>query len=242
MLFRIGPVEIYSYGAMLALAFLAAMVVATAEARRKGLRAEAMPDFFLAIIILAVVFSRVVYIAFNLTVFTEAPWRVFNLREGGLAIHGGILGGVLAGWWFARRERIPFLVLADTAAPPLALGTAIGRIGCFLNGCCYGVLTTGWWGTLTRYAPGLRHPTQLYESGLSLLLLGLLWHARTRTGRPGRLFFLYLGGYGLVRFAVETVREVEGYFGPVTYAQAFSLVLLAVAAGFWLLARDGHRQ
>ncbi|MEW6524359.1 MAG: prolipoprotein diacylglyceryl transferase [Bacillota bacterium] len=240
VIFRIGPVVFYSYGLMLSLAFLGAMVVATAEGKRRGLRAQSMADFFLAIIVLAVIFSRLVYVAVNWPEFAQTPWQVLNIREGGLAIHGGILGGLIAGWWFTRRERLPYLLVADVAAPAMALGTAIGRAGCFLNGCCYGVLTSGAWGARTRYALGLRHPTQLYELVLSLGLFAFLWSWRRRSGRPGRLFFMYAAGYAAIRFVVEIFREVEGYLGPVSYAQALSLVLLVAAASFLVLTK--HKQ
>lgn len=235
VILRIGPVQLYSYGLMLALALLAGMAVSTAEGKRRGLDGEALSDFFLAAAVVSILSARLLHVALNWNLYAGSPWQVLSLWEGGLSIHGGVAGGVGAGWYFSRRRRLPFLVLADTAAPGLALGTAIGRLGCFLNGCCFGVVTAGWWGTPTRYAPGLRHPTQLYELVLTLGLFALLWSRRLLPMRSGRLFLMYVAGYAGIRLVVEAFREVEGYLGPLTYAQVLSLILLAVAVP--LLAR-----
>lgn len=240
VIFRVGPVQLYSYGLMLALALLAGMAISTAEGKRRGIDGEKLSDFFLATAVVSVLSARLLHVALNWNLYAGSPWQVLSLWEGGLSIHGGVAGGMVAGWWFARRQRVPFLVLADATAPGLALGTAIGRLGCFLNGCCFGVLTAAWWGTRTRYAPGLRHPTQLYEMVLTLGLFAFLWSRRLLPMRSGRLFFMYVAGYAAIRLVVEAFREVEGYLGPLTYAQVLSLVLLVVAVAFLGRTRGQH--
>jgi len=240
VMLRVGPVELYSYGLMLALAFLAGVAVATAESKRRGLHPEELTDLFLVTAVMAVLSARLLHVALSWDLYAGSPWQVLSVWEGGLSIHGGVAGGLVTGWWFARRRHLPYLVLADATAPGLILGTAIGRLGCFLNGCCYGVVTAGWWGTRTRYAPGWRHPTQLYELVLALGLFAFLWSRRRLPVRSGRLFFMYVAGYAGIRLVVEAFREVDGYLGRLTYAQAVSLLLLAVAGAFLVRTRKTH--
>jgi len=115
------------------------------------------------------------------------------------------------------------------------MGHTLGRIGCFTNGCDYGRLTSGTWGTFTSYAPGLRHPSQLYESGLALLLFfGLTWYMRREQRSPGQLFMVYAAGYAVARFVADLFRETEFIAGPLNLAQVISLVVFPVALGAWM--------
>ncbi len=239
---HIGQISVYSYGLMLSIAIIVGTFLAMREAKRVGWEPGLVVDFIALAVLGGLVGSRLVYVALDPGLFLKEPWRVFFLQEGGLSLHGAVLGGVLVGIWFTRKHGIAFWKLADICAPSLALGTAIARIGCFLNGCCYGLPTGGAWGVLTRYAPGLRYPTQLFESALSLVLFFFLWKFRERTRFPGQLFFGYLLGYSLIRFGVEFFRASQAFSAWLTVAQVASLGIAAAALlimGF--LARSSYR-
>jgi phosphatidylglycerol---prolipoprotein diacylglyceryl transferase len=151
----------------------------------------------------------------------------------GLAIHGGLIGGLVGGGIMTVRHRLPFWVMADLYARPLAMGHTLGRIGCFMRGCDYGRLTAGNWGARTMYAAGLRHPSQLYESGLALLLfLGLTWYMR-RSRSPGQLFLVYAAGYSVARFTADIYREPAPIAGPLNLAQVVSIVVVIVVGALW---------
>ena len=209
-------------------------MLAAREADRKSLDRERFFDFLLLTLVIAVVVSRLFYVAFRLKEYLAAPATILNIRDGGLAIHGGLLGGVLTGIWFSRKQKVSFWRLADTVAPSLAIGIGIARWGCLLAGCCYGVLSTLPWAVQTRFAPGWRHPTQIYESVLDFAVFGFLWWYRRRRKRDGQLFLAFLGLYSVVRFFVESYREVDLRTGPLTVAQAGSIVLALASLAAWV--------
>ena len=149
--------------------------------------------------------------------------------QGGLTFYGGLLLAVPGAIWYCRRKRIDFLLMADVMAPFLLLGQGIGRIGCYLEGCCYGAPTGG------LFAP--RHPTQLYEMAIDVTLAALLWFGlRRRTRGRGELFGWALALYGAARAALELLRADErGGVGPLSTSQLIAIP--AVACGIWLIAR-----
>jgi len=228
-LFHYGFITIYAYGTMLSLAILAGGYLAVREAEQKGINRDAVLDFILYASIAGLLGSRLLYILLEIDAYLADPLKIFALRDGGLSFHGAVLGGAVAGFWFIRKYRVPFGRLADLFSPSLALGYAIGRIGCFLNGCCYGIPTTAWWGVLTRYAPGLRHPTQLYATAANLIIFAVLWRLRRHKHFDGYLFLLYLIMYSVYRFANEFFRENLGQSGYLTTAQIASLVIIILS-------------
>jgi phosphatidylglycerol:prolipoprotein diacylglycerol transferase len=241
VLFRLGPVTIYAYGAMLLLAFAAGELLAQREARRRGLNPELILDLAIWVLVSSLVFARLTYILFHLADYARYP-RELLFAWSGLSFHGGLFGGVLAGWLFARRRKVSFLALADTVTPSLALGYAIARIGCFLNGCCYGGPTDLPWGVIFPSVLERVHPVQLYDSFANLLLFLALWRLRGRLAISGQLFFLYLGLYSIIRFFMEILRR--GYtsrtlFDSITAAQLASIALLALSA--WMMWRLWRR-
>jgi phosphatidylglycerol:prolipoprotein diacylglycerol transferase len=156
-----------------------------------------------------------------------------------MSFHGGVAMGILAGVLYMRRHRIPVLAMADAAAPGIALGYAIGRIGCFLNGCCYGCPTSLPWGVhFPGTAPGVHlHPTQIYATLVNLLLCVALARVYLRPHRLGQVIALYVSGYSLYRFLIESLRK--GYTADVfalglTDAQAFSILSFAAGVAWWL--------
>lgn len=241
VLFRIGPVTFYTYGLMLGLGFAAGVYVASRRAERRGYDPDSLFSFFLYILVGGVIGGRLTHVLLNLRYYTDLL-SIFDTREGGLAIHGVLVGGILAALAYSKAKRVPFFVLMDIVAPSVALGQAIGRIGCLFSGCCYGIRTCGTWGFETRFAPGLRHPYQLYESALDLALFVLLIYLSSKIRAEGGLFAVYVGGYSIIRFFLEFFRDNDDYLASLSYGQWFSLLSAAVSALVFLELRKRSRQ
>jgi phosphatidylglycerol:prolipoprotein diacylglycerol transferase len=242
---------IAGYGLMVALGLVLGLGMAVLLARRRGL--EVVNALLVALI--AVVAGLIgSFLLFVLTIVPELIRNPSLPLAAGLVFYGGPLAAVPAAVIACRRLGVPALKMADVAAPSLALGHALGRMGCFLGGCCFG---RPWDGPLAvvfthplapAASPALpRHPVQLYESlflmAASLAMI-LLW---PRTKGDGRLALGYVGAYALWRFAAELLRAdvVRGYVvqGWVTTSQAISLAILPVAvAGIWWLGRRARQQ
>ncbi|HHV79893.1 MAG TPA: prolipoprotein diacylglyceryl transferase [Firmicutes bacterium] len=230
---RFGSVELYTYGLLLGIGFIVAGTLAAREAGRRGHDPDEIYYFMIVSFILGVVLSRALYVLLNWSEYAGNPLLIFNTRSGGMTIHGALLGGLIAAVLTSRKMKMTTLELLDIVAIPLPLAQSIGRWGCLFNGCCYGVPTGGSWGVLTRFAPGLRHPTQIYESVLCFVLFGVLWRIKDRRYNSGVLFALYLVGYSVIRFAVEFFRDSPKNlaFG-MSQAQVGSIAIAAVALVF----------
>ncbi|MFC1667293.1 prolipoprotein diacylglyceryl transferase [Candidatus Omnitrophota bacterium] len=212
---KFGPMTIYSYGLMVAIAFLLGVYVAGIEAARKDIKLDLVYDLVLYLAIGSLIGARVYYlIFFNPSIFVKDPASILKVWEGGLAIHGAILGGALVAILFSRLRRISFWKLADLVAPSIILGQAVGRIGCFLNSCCFGAPTESMFGVkfpkeslpYIAYA-GLRvHPTQLYEFTLNLIGFFVLWSMRQKIKFDGGVFLLYLMIYSCIRVGISGLR------------------------------------
>ncbi|MCJ7821621.1 MAG: prolipoprotein diacylglyceryl transferase [Armatimonadetes bacterium] len=252
-LFRIGPVDVHSYGTLLMVGFLSAILLSRRQARRMGLSADLPLDLGVWVLVAAVVSARVTFVALNWGYYSPRPAEVLYIwRQSGLSFHGGLLGGVVAGLLFSWRRGLSFWTVADMVAPGIALGYAIARIGCLLNGCCYGVPTELPWGMTFPLYPDSQittdpsHPTQIYAALGSLAILALLLWARNRLTVPGRLFLLYLMLYSVLRSGIELLRKgatADIAFDSVTQAQVASAVIFTVALlAFILLARTGRNR
>ncbi|MBC7093255.1 prolipoprotein diacylglyceryl transferase [Candidatus Bipolaricaulota bacterium] len=246
ILVRLGPIEIRYYGLMYVIAFVLGYFIIRAEARRKGLvtSSEDVLDLFLITIPLGILFARAYYVAFQWEWYRYALWEIPQVWHGGLAIHGGLLGGVLGLLIFSRWKRVAFWRLADSSVPALALGQVLGRIGNFLNGDAFGTPTDLPWGVVfpptsmagQAYPGQPLHPAMLYEAVGVLLIFVLLWRLRRRPAQPGFLAAVYFLAYGALRFVCEYFRGDALMLGPWRAAQVAS-VLLVIGFASWLLAR-----
>lgn len=243
ILFAIGPITIYTYGVALALAFVISLAVARHEARTRlngvaPLSDAALLDWGCWVMVGGVLGGRLLYVLLNWEVYRANPLEVFALWHGGLVWYGGLAGGLLAQARFVSRRKLNFLRVTDQVIPAVALGHAIGRLGCFANGCCYGRPTTSWWGVAFPGHPTAVVPTQLIESvGLVALFVILRMAQRVSVlKRPGALFGLYLIGYGLLRWVVEGWRgDQPVMWHSLTLAQLISLGLILL--GLWFLRK-----
>ncbi|HEX8653288.1 MAG TPA: prolipoprotein diacylglyceryl transferase [Pyrinomonadaceae bacterium] len=216
-LFRIGNFPINTYGVLLALSFLAALLVAARLGVHDGLPRERIYDLGLWMLLAALVGSKLLML-WTEPSYREDPSHLFSLdflRSGGV-FYGGLIGAVVTGYFLVRYYGLPWWKTADAFAPGIALGQAIGRLGCFSAGCCWGKPTSEPWGV--RFTPlgheitGVPidvdlHPTQLYESAATLLIfLFLLWlHRRRRFS--GQLILFYAVLYSIARFSIEFLRD-----------------------------------
>ncbi len=239
ILIQIGSFAIRWYGFMIAIACLLGIWVAGREAERKGIDKEKAQNILLYAIIGGVIGARLYYVVFaDWAGFLNNPLSVFAVWQGGLAIHGGILGGLLVCLFYTRREKISFWKFADTAAPSLILGQAIGRIGCFFNGDAHGYPTDMPWGLVYspespagQMFPGQPlHPTQLYEMFFNFIIFGVLWAVRKKLKVEGHLFFLYVILYSGIRIFVEYFRADKLiYFENISTAQSIGIMGIVIS-------------
>jgi phosphatidylglycerol:prolipoprotein diacylglycerol transferase len=235
---------------MVAMGFLSGLWLAGRRGEREGIGAETVLDLGPWLIVGTIVGARLLFVGtYWREQFAGEPlWEVFAVWHGGLVYYGGLLGASLAGALYARRKRQPLWRLADILAPSIALGQVFGRIGCLLNGCCYGRPCHLPWaisfpennGTGAPTVPV--HPTQIYEAILSLGLCIALTRLYRRRRFDGQIFAFYLIGYALLRSFVELFRgdypQNQKLGGWVTPGQLGSA--LALAAGLvllWILPR-----
>lgn len=236
ILFTVGPITVYTYGVLLALAFFFSLALAVHASRTdlKGLvplDGAALLDWGSWVMAGGVVGGRLLYVLLNWEVYWTAPLEIAALWHGGLVWYGGLAGGAAAQALFAARRGVSFLRLTDQIIPVVALGHAIGRLGCFANGCCYGLPTTAWWGVTFPGHPSPVVPTQLIESvGLSALFLILrMLQQPAVLQQPGKLFGFYLLGYGCLRWTIEWWRgDQPRLWLGMTLAQLVSLGLIVV--------------
>lgn len=239
ILIRIGPIPIYSYGLMLAISFILGIYLAQRVAKRQGLPAKKIEDLGFWVLIGAVLGARLLYIVFHAREFSPSPLSIIKIWEGGLMFFGGFLGAVVAALAFLKKHRMPILKTGDLVAPIIGLGEFFTRIGCFLNGCCFGHPTDLPWGMKFpfRSAAGQLqahlHPTQLYSSIFGLLLFFYLgWRLKKRP-RTGQVFGEFLIGYGAFRFLVDFVRYYEN---AANFWVNQSIALGVITAGIIVLA------
>lgn len=228
VLIKIGALNIYSYGFMLAIAFLAGTLIARSEARRKGIDPDTIFDLVLVIAFAGIIGARLFYVIGHLREFAKQPFMALAVWQPGLVFYGGLLGGTIAVLIFVRVKKLFLWDIADTIVPGLALGYAIARIGCFLNGCCYGAPSNLPWAVNFFDVP--RHPTQIYSFIYSLLIFGIVWFYRKRIKTPGILFWLYLGLYAISRFVVEFFRVSKSVVFGLSAAQIISVLVFVMAA------------
>lgn len=236
VLFRLGEFELRSYGVMLALAFLVGIWHFAREIRRAGINEDFIYELGIYLILGALVGGRLSYVLSEWGYYGAHPGAIWRVWEGGLAFYGGLVLDLSLAFFFLKRRGLPVGKIMDLAAPALALGYALARVGCFLNGCCYGHLTALPWGV--DFGDGPRHPTQLYAAGASLLIFFALRGWKKNKPFEGYLIWLYLGLYALYRFLVEFFREAPQVTPWLTLGQLASALLgIVVLLVLWLYPR-----
>ena len=243
-LFRWGSFQIHSYGLLLAIAFLVSIQIFVARGKRRGIPEEALHTISLVILVLAIVGGRGLFVLTHWKDYASDPLGVLRLWEGGLMIYGGYILAIVGGIAYVRHQKLPLWKIADAVAPPMVLGIGIGRVGCFLNGCCFGLPSHLPWavrfppGSYSTYTfPGLPlHPSQLYLAAAGVVLFFALLRLDRAPHFDGWLFWVAVAADAVVRFGIDFTRYYDstsflGKIGGLSFNinQVLSAMLIVTA-------------
>jgi phosphatidylglycerol---prolipoprotein diacylglyceryl transferase len=250
-LFHIGRFFLPTYGFLVATGVLLGLWISVRNSARQGIDPDKAWNFGILVVLAGIVGSKVLYVIYEWN-HSYVTWRdIFSLNtlQSGGVFSGGLIGALLAAAWYIRKEHLPALATCDAFAPGLAIGHAIGRLGCFAAGCCYGKPTHAWWGVTFRNPVANQlvgtplnealEPTQLFEFAVELANFFLLMWMLKRKKFDGQVFGAYLVLYGVARFFIEFLRGDPGrgsVFGGVisgTQLIAIGLVLLGGVIWYW---------
>ncbi|UFT98507.1 prolipoprotein diacylglyceryl transferase [Radiobacillus kanasensis] len=239
---ELGPFTVYWYGVIIATGAFLGLWLATRESDRLGLKKDVFIDLVVFAIPVAIIFARIYYVIFEWEQYEGGTWwDVFEIWNGGIAIHGALIGSVLTAIIFARVKKMSFWQLADIAAPSLILGQAIGRWGNFMNQEAHGgPVSEAYYQNFMQYLPDfitnqmcidgvMYHPTFLYESVWNILVLGFLLWFRRKNPRRGEVYISYMMAYSVGRYFIEGMRTDSLYVvGQLRTAQLISIVLIVL--------------
>lgn len=244
ILISFGKVQIYSYGFFLALGVVVCSVLLLRQAEREGLDQTNLLDLIIITSIAGLLGSRLFYVFFYEWDYYRAHWwQILDLRNQGLVFYGAVVFGVGAAYLYLKKKRLSFWPYSDLFAPYLALGYAFGRIGCFLNGCCFGKPTSMPWGVVFPHLGDVpRHPTQLYSSIFAFIFFFWLQRLYRRRTFSGQVFLAYLIGYGTFRFVVEFFRENLVVWHTFTIGQITALGIVVVALVTYLVKKGAKED
>jgi len=242
ILFEAGGLTIYSYGVLLAAAYLLGLQFALMRARSRGLDSQRVMDLGIWIILSALAGAKLLLLIVDFDQFTANPRDLLSLARSGGVFYGGLIAAVVVALIYLRRHNMPLWTTTDVFAPGIALGHIVGRMGCLLAGCCFGKPASVPW-AITFNEPAAQaisgtplgvplHPTQLYEAGAeALILIFLLLFERRGRSFPGRTFWSYMLLYGVSRFVVELYRgDSRGLvFGTLSTSQFVSALLVPLS-------------
>jgi phosphatidylglycerol:prolipoprotein diacylglycerol transferase len=248
----LGTITIYTYGVLLAAAYLAGLKLAMVRARARGLDQNRVLDLGIYIIISALIGAKLLLVVTEFGTYMNNPRELLGLARSGGVFYGGLLLALGVALWYIRRVGLPLWTTCDVFAPGIALGHVIGRVGCLFAGCCFGKPTTMPWGiTFTNPLAATNagtplnqalHPTQLYEAGAeALILLALLGTEQRGKRFPGRTFWLYMLLYSVSRFIVEMFRgDPRGSVGVLSTSQLISVILAPLALAMLVYLARRH--
>ena len=236
----VGPLHLRSWGLMIAIGFSLVLWLVTRSAQRSGLMtADDVMEGGMIGMLSGLFGSRIAHVIEYWQYYKNNWLEIVMVQHGGMVFYGGLLLAMATlGYWCFRKKLNPLKVL-DLTAPAFLVGIGVGRIGCFLNGCCYGRVTTHPWGMHFPNIAGTVHPTQLYETMATLLGAGLAYMLSSQLSRPGQQLGLCMVFYGILRFAIETLR-VNPLYGDLSSAQWISIILCFV--GLIFLMRPSLRK
>lgn len=231
--FRIFGIEIMWYGVLISTGVLFGVLVALRECRRTGFKEDNLLDFLLIAIPSAIVGARAYYVIFSWDYYSRNPSQIINIRNGGLAIHGALIAGIIVGILFCKKRKINVLELLDIVIPSVSLGQAIGRWGNYINQEAYGGPTNLPWGIVVN---GQKvHPTFLYESIMDILIfIFLIWFRKNKKTTHGQVLSLYMILYSAARFFVEGLRTDSLMFMGMRVAQLVSLSAIIAGIAMWM--------
>jgi phosphatidylglycerol:prolipoprotein diacylglycerol transferase len=230
ILFSWGPFHFFSYGAMIAVGVLVALTLMQRQARHDGFpTGQGVYDYVFCVLFSGFLGARFLYVIQNWDGYATEPWRVLAFWEGGLVFYGGLITSFAAVWIFARRRGEDARRVFDFLLPYVALAHAFGRLGCFLNGCCYGKFCELPWAVQFPETPHPVHPTQLYEAAFNFFLFLFLRHWYKRRQYPGEVMTLYFILYPAARFIIEFWRADNPVVLVLTWNQWLCMLIILVS-------------
>ncbi len=225
-----GTIHLYSYGLSIALGVLLSMFLMKRRALREGFPSpEEVFDMAFVVLVWGFLGARLFYVIQNFSYYMAEPLKLFAVWEGGLIFYGGAIAAFLGLWLTARKKKWRFWRLLDFLVPYGVLTHAFGRIGCFLNGCCFGKACDLPWAVRFPEIPYAVHPTQLYEAFYDLVLFLFLIQRRKRVRFEGEISLLYFLLYGMGRYMIEFVREPGWMWMGLTSNQWLSVAMMVAA-------------
>lgn len=243
----VGPLAVPTYGILLVLGMLAGLWIVTRQARKAGLLPETITDMAVYAIIAGLIGAKVLLLIVEWPYYSRNPRELLSLFQSGGVFYGGLLGAIPVAFWYARRHQLDGWKTADVLAPGVVAGQAIGRIGCFMAGCCYGKPASVPWAVTFTDVYASRnvgtpldtplHPTQVYESLACFLILGVLLWMAPRKRFHGQVVLAYVVLYAVARAAIEVFRgdAIRGFvFGGRLSTSQFIALLMVVAAALVL--------
>jgi len=248
-LLDLGPLTIYTYGILLAAAYLLGLKLAMTRAKARQLDEARILDLGIYIIVSALIGAKLLLLFTDFGTYLANPRELLTLVRVAGVFYGGLILAVLVAIWYIRRVGLPLWTTCDVFAPGIALGHVVGRLGCLFAGCCYGKPTTMPWGitftdpfAATNTGTPLNvalHPTQLYEAGAEAIILIVLLATESRGRRfPGRTFWLYMLLYAISRYIIEIYRgDPRGTIGIFSTSQFISLLLAPLALAMLIYLR-----
>jgi phosphatidylglycerol:prolipoprotein diacylglycerol transferase len=249
VLFEFGFIRIYSYGLMVALAFFISTFLLGKKAATLGFKEDFFWNLSFWVLLGGLLGGRLIYIILNPGFFFQDPLEVFKVWHGGLVWYGGLLGGISGAFVYLKARKIPLLRALDIIVPFAALGQSIGRIGCFLNGCCYG--RSAVWGMYFPVHNDYLIPIQLFSSLDLLAIFILLRFLQERTSilssesrRHGCIFITYLLLLSLERFLMEFLRDdsSRSFFGLTVFQIISAVIFLAALLALWSIILRSRRK
>ncbi|MQY61195.1 prolipoprotein diacylglyceryl transferase [bacterium] len=235
ILFKIGNFAVYSYGMVIAFSIFLTSFLVLRHGRKEGLSEETLLNIIFLIIVSGLFGARLLHILVHFSYYFRHPLEVIAIRHGGMAVQGGVIFGLTAGILFLRRTNLPTLRVLDLLALYFPLGQAIGRLGCFLNGCCYGKETNFFLSVRFPFDNVSRHPTQIYYCLSNLfifLVLFFLWKGKRKNGSILLIYFML---YSISRYGIDFFRgNLEPLFLSLYPTQVISFFIFLIAAAFFI--------
>ena len=224
-LFSFGPIHIYFFGLMIAIAAIAGGAFAIKQGEKRGINEDIMFNLIMIVVVSGVLGARLFYILFyNPSFYFSNPAEIIKINEGGLSIHGGIFSAIVVGYLYSIKSKISFFKLADIAVVGIALAQGIGRVGCDVFG--KPMTNIMLWGI--NYNGQILHPAQVYEFILDYILFIILWRRSYKKKFEGELFVIYLIAFPIIRGIVEFFRINLVVWGPFSISHLLSLVLVII--------------
>lgn len=223
-------VDIYWYALLISMAFIIALIFCKKDNKKYGIEFDSIVELMIITIPVSIIFARLYYVLFKLDYYIQNPIEILNIRNGGLAIYGGIIGGLISILIYCKKKRINILDMLDYIVPYLALGQALGRWGNFFNGEAYGIKTSNIFrmGILEKGSYIEVTPTFLYESVCDFIIFVILYSIRNKRKYKGQITFIYLALYGFIRCIIEGIRADSLMIGNFRISQLVSGILFIV--------------